>query len=349
MKDKHPIHTTISTEAFRILDRFTAEFGAKNTAIEKALLSFGLQSFGGSKADLEPVKHWAKNKILEPMLEKIPEGSIIGVSGPPWNEIVLLMFAVIDSHQKGEHSAKQCAFITAGKLTNFISVTKDLGMGIDKYVKGHFLNIYEENSIDKIFRIVNASSPKILVIEADSLKENGRSDVQKVFESSGWKILSEEIKERETICFLISKNAEINRYCDISVEFIKPRIDLNSIFVRVIENIVGVSSPLICKLEINGGIKLDPVLEIIATEPEKVSLNNNGTRDSLSKIAKHVFVPKNNSLGEKKNIARIEKIEGGSGDKDTKERIREVEKLGVEIPPDVLNAIYGNNKINSNE
>jgi len=38
MRDKHPIHTTISTDALRVLERYEKELGAKNTVLERALL-----------------------------------------------------------------------------------------------------------------------------------------------------------------------------------------------------------------------------------------------------------------------------------------------------------------------
>jgi len=40
MRDKHPIHTTLSTDAMKILERYEIELGTKNTVLERALLEW---------------------------------------------------------------------------------------------------------------------------------------------------------------------------------------------------------------------------------------------------------------------------------------------------------------------
>lgn len=39
MRNKFPIHTTLSSEAIKILERYEKELGAKNIVLEKALLA----------------------------------------------------------------------------------------------------------------------------------------------------------------------------------------------------------------------------------------------------------------------------------------------------------------------
>ncbi len=87
MNDKHPIHTTLSTNAMRILERYEKELGTKNAVLERALM--GMDKFHFRNIHPEEMKtiiKRAKTGIFE--LDKllgggIPEGFVIAVTGPP--------------------------------------------------------------------------------------------------------------------------------------------------------------------------------------------------------------------------------------------------------------------------
>ena len=88
MRDKHPIHTTLSTDAMRILERYENELGAKNIVLERALLGMDKLRFK-EKIDNQSIIRIVKRistgiPSFDGLIEGgIPEGFIAIVTGPP--------------------------------------------------------------------------------------------------------------------------------------------------------------------------------------------------------------------------------------------------------------------------
>ncbi len=88
MNDKHPIHTTLSTDAMRILERYENELGSKNTVLERALMGMDKLRFK-EKIDTQSISRIIKRVntgILgfDGLIEGgIPEGFVTIITGPP--------------------------------------------------------------------------------------------------------------------------------------------------------------------------------------------------------------------------------------------------------------------------
>lgn len=286
MREKHPIHTTISTAAVKVIERYEGQLGGKNAVLEKALLSMEKYSAGATTELLDQIA-WIEIGFLEPLLKKIPEGSIVGIVGPPSlaSEITLFMAAIIDSLLKIESKKKQCSLIsTRKKLFNFYPATRKWGMKMKDYEASHSLNVYTETEIDTlygIFKIVRKSDQGIICIDVDVLKEGESRDVKTIINSSGAQILREEIAEKKMICFVGGNSPVIEDYCDIVISLSISQGNRNSVITRVIRRVMGMDLPVPCGLEINGTIKLLPLPETIAKAPS----DKNGTLESLKDIA----------------------------------------------------------------
>ena len=91
MRDKHPIHTTLNTDAMRVLERYEKELGAKNIVLERALLGMDKLRFK-EKIDQQSISRIIKRirtgiPGVDDLLEGgIPEGFVVVVTGPPAQE-----------------------------------------------------------------------------------------------------------------------------------------------------------------------------------------------------------------------------------------------------------------------
>src|SRR6056297_3121522 len=87
-RNKFPVHTTLSSDAVKILERYEKELGAKNLVLEKALMSLDSSKFK-SKIDTNNIDKAIKRintgvAGLDDMLEGgVPEGFTVVVTGPP--------------------------------------------------------------------------------------------------------------------------------------------------------------------------------------------------------------------------------------------------------------------------
>lgn len=290
MLDKHPIHTTLSTEAMRILERYEKEMGCKNVVLEKAL-------HGMCKDTLKSIESNAiisklEIEVINPLLGKITEGTILGIIGPPMSGKTLLACAMLDNFLS--HNERHCIFASSrNKLSYLVPVTNSLGMALGNFADRMFLDLCEINTLDGLFRTLQKSKPKIIVIDSlEIIQENGSDDLGMIFNSSGWKILSEEVKNQKAICVLNSENEAISRFCDIAIKLHKSKNEGNPTFVKVVKNI-GLIPSGIFRLAMNGKVRIVPLLEI---EETKVSQEQEkpGSHESLKKIAHRITEPADN-------------------------------------------------------
>lgn len=291
MGDKHPIHTTLSTEAMTILERYEKELGAKNIVLENALLRMNRASTANSinvSAGISTIEIG----ILKPLVGKLPEGSVIGIIGPPASGKTLLACAIISDFLSSNE--RQCVFISnRNRLSYLIPTTNSLGMKLGNFAEKMFLDILEINTLDGVFGILQKSKPKIIAIDdLGIIQECGSSDPNVIFNSSAWKILSEEIRNQKAICVVISENETINRFCDIVVRLYKSKNNGNGnlTIVKVVKNI-GLISSDVFKLEMNGKIKVIPLLKVEETSDEFPSRHKSESQEPVEKIIKPLAAP----------------------------------------------------------
>lgn len=286
MSDKHPIHTTLSTDAIRILDRYEKEMGGKNAVIEQALFSISKDT--PKNIGINAIITWLEIEFIKPLLgKKIPEGSIVGIIGPTMSGKTILACAVLDNFLS--RNEKRCVFLSGrNKSSYLIPITNSLGMKLGNFSE-KILDICEINTLDGIFRTLQKSKPKIIVIDdMGMIRENESNNLDIIFNSSGWNILSEELKKQKTICVLISENETISRFCDIVIKMHKSKSSENPIFIKVVKNI-GLIPSDIFKLEMNGYVRIVPLLKVEETsDKQQEKQNAPGSPESLKSIAEQI-------------------------------------------------------------
>lgn len=131
MRDKHPIHTTLSTDAMRILERYEKELGTKNAVLERALLGMDKLRFK-EKIDIQNISRIIKRvKTGVPGFDGlveggIPEGFVVVVTGPPGTgkTIFSLQFLL-----EGIKNSERCIFFFRGNGGPAYKADPSLRMG----------------------------------------------------------------------------------------------------------------------------------------------------------------------------------------------------------------------------
>lgn len=326
-RDKQPIHTTISYEAMRVLERYEKELGAKNLVIDRALLGMGKKLSETVPIDATISK--IKIDFLKELLGGITEGIFFGVIGPPSSGKTLFACKMI--HDFLSYYEKQCTFISKrNKISYLVPITSSLGMKFGYFSEEKlFLDICDLDSLDAIFRNTQKTCPKIVVIDdLNMIRENGSNSTEVIVNSSGWNIFSDEVRNKKVICVVLSEDEKIIGHCDVAIKLEKSKH--NSV-ASVLKNIGPVSSFRFI-LEITDTVRLVPLqasgIEIVnnftdkKTEnrghkaPEKIADRNNGNGNG------------NGNGGFKTTDVQIEKI-------------KKIENSGIKIPPEVRAALYG--------
>ncbi len=206
MQDKYPIHTTISTDAMRVLERYEKELGAKNTVLEHALLGMDKLRFK-EKIDPHSLSRIIKRiRVGIPGVDElieggIPEGFVVVVTGPPGTgkTTFSLQFLI-----EGLKNNEKCIFFSfEEKAEHLIKQSIRFGWDIGKYMDNGYLEIFGFTmlSTEEIIEIFEVFKPKRIVF--DSL--NTFFNMQEFRKSSQWRSILKEIREKRIICIAITE------------------------------------------------------------------------------------------------------------------------------------------------
>lgn len=206
MLDKHPIHTTISTEALRILERYEKELGAKNTVLERALLGMDKLRFK-EKVDAHSISRLIKRVEMgipgvDELIEGgMPEGFVIVVTGPPGTGKTTFSLQFL---MEGLKKDERCIFFSfEEKVEQIIKQSIRFGWDIGEYIDKGYLEIFGFTmlSTEEIIEIFNVFKPKRIVF--DSL--NTFFDIHEFRRSSQWRSILKEIRDKKISCLAITE------------------------------------------------------------------------------------------------------------------------------------------------
>jgi len=206
MNDKHPIHTTISTDALRILERYEKELGAKNTVLERALLGMDKLRFK-EKVDAQTLSRLIKRvnmgiQGVDDLLEGgMPEGFVVVVTGPPGTGKTTFSLQYL---MEGLKKDERCIFFSfEEKVEHIIKQSIRFGWDIGEYIDKGYLEIFGFTmlSTEEIIEIFNVFKPKRIVF--DSL--NTFFNINEFRRSSQWRSILKEIREKKITCLAITE------------------------------------------------------------------------------------------------------------------------------------------------
>jgi len=206
MRDKHPIHTTISTQSMRILERYEKELGAKNTVLERALLGMDKLRFK-EKIDAHSISRLIKRVNIgipgfDDLIEGgIPDGFVVVVTGPPGTGKTTFSLQYL---MEGLKNDERCIFFSfEEKVEHIIKQSVRFGWDIGEYMDKGYLEIFGFTmlSSEEIIEIINVFKPKRIVF--DSL--NTFFDMQQFRRSSQWRSILKEIRDKKITCLAITE------------------------------------------------------------------------------------------------------------------------------------------------
>jgi KaiC/GvpD/RAD55 family RecA-like ATPase len=206
MRDKHPIHTTISTEALRVLERYEKELGAKNTVLERALLGMDKLRFK-EKIDTQTISRTIKRVNVgipgvDELIEGgIPEGFVVIVTGPPGTgkTTFSLQFLI-----EGLKNNEKCIYFSfEEKVEHLIKQSMRFGWDIGKSIDNGYLEIFGFTmlSTEEIIEIFDVFKPKRIIF--DSL--NTFFEIHDFRRSPQWRNILKEIREKKMTCLAITE------------------------------------------------------------------------------------------------------------------------------------------------
>lgn len=206
MRDKHPIHTTLSTNAMRVLERYEKELGAKNVVLERALMGMDKLHFK-EKIDVQNISRFIKRvKSGVPGFDElieggIPEGFIVAVTGPPGTgKTTFAMQFLIEGLKNNE----RCIFFSFEEnIEQLLKTSVRFGWNVGLYIDQGFLEIFGFTmlSIEEIIEIIDIFKPKRIVFDTLNIFFN-QTDFRK---SSQWRIILKKIKDNNLTTLAITE------------------------------------------------------------------------------------------------------------------------------------------------
>jgi circadian clock protein KaiC len=206
MPDKHPIHTTLSTEAMRILERYEKEMGCKNVVLERALMGMDKLRYK-EKIDTQSINRIIKRintgvPGFDHLVEGgIPEGFIVVLTGPPGTgkTTFSLQFLI-----EGLKNNERCIFFSFEEMSDqIIKQAIHFGWEIGEYIDKGYLEIFgfSRFSSEEIIDIIDIFKPKRVVFDSFNLF-SGISDFRV---SLQWRNILKVLKEKKINCFAITE------------------------------------------------------------------------------------------------------------------------------------------------
>lgn len=171
MISKYPIHTTLSKEAMRVLERYERELGAKNIVIERALLGMDKLRYKEKINYKETGKVISRIKTGIPGFDDLieggmPAGFFVVVTGPPGTGKTTFSLQFLMEGVK--HKEKCIYFSFEEKVEQLINQSVCYGWDIGNYIEKGYLEIFGFTmlSSEEIIEIIDIFNPKRIVLDS---------------------------------------------------------------------------------------------------------------------------------------------------------------------------------------
>ncbi len=206
MRDRHPIHTTLSSDAMRILERYEKELGTKNVVLERALHGMDKLRFK-EKIDTQNINRIIRRvKTGIPGFDElieggIPEGFLVVVTGPPGTGKTTFSLQFL---HEGVKNNERCIYFAFEEMAEqLINQSIRFGMDFGGYIDKGYLEVFgfSRFSTEEIIEIIDIFKPKRIVF--DSL--NIFSDISDFRRSTQWRNILREIKDKKITCIAITE------------------------------------------------------------------------------------------------------------------------------------------------
>ncbi|AEH60105.1 putative circadian clock protein, KaiC [Methanosalsum zhilinae DSM 4017] len=205
-RNKLPIHTTLSSDAIRILERYEKEMGAKNLVLEKALMGLDSSRFKG-KFDAGNIDRVIKRistgvEGLDEILEGgIPKGFLVIVTGPPGTgKTTFCMQALIE----GARNREKCIFFSfEERVEQLVQHFLRFGCDVGEFIDEGYLEIFGMSKLtsEEIMEIIQFYNPERVAFDSMNVLTNGDE-----FRSSGsWRSLHRLLKSNKITTFFITE------------------------------------------------------------------------------------------------------------------------------------------------
>lgn len=171
MKTKFPIHTTLSADAIKVLERYEKELGAKNVVLEKALLNLDTTRFK-AKLDTQNIDKLIKRintgiPGLDDFLEGgIPKGFAVIVTGPPGTGKTTFSMQYL---MEGVKNGERCIFFSfEERAQQLVQHFTRFGWDVGKYIDDGYLEIFGISMLtsEEMIEIVDSHKPERVVFDS---------------------------------------------------------------------------------------------------------------------------------------------------------------------------------------
>ncbi|MGB3908594.1 MAG: ATPase domain-containing protein [Methanomethylovorans sp.] len=206
MKSKFAIHTTLSRDAIKVLERYQKELGAKNVVLEKALLNLDNSRFK-AKLDTQNIDRLLKRVPtgvpgLDEFLEGgFPKGFSIVVTGPPGTGKTTFCMQFL---MEGAKNSERCIFFSfEERAQQLVQHFLRFGWDIGKYIDDGYLEIFGISMLtsEEMIEIIESHKPDRVVF--DSLNVFTAPDEFR--RSTSWRALHRLLKKDKITSLLVTE------------------------------------------------------------------------------------------------------------------------------------------------
>ncbi len=218
MKTKFPIHTTLSSDAIKVLERYEKELGAKNVVLEKALLNLDSTRFK-AKLDTQNIDRLIKRVTtgipgMDDFLEGgFPKGFSVVVTGPPGTGKTTFSMQYL---MEGVKNGDRCIFFSfEERAQQLVQHFARFGWDVGKYIDDGYLEIFGISMLtsEEMMEIIDSHKPDRVVFDSmNVLTEPGNFR-----NSSSWRSLHRLLKKNMTTSILVTEKSygiETKQYDD---------------------------------------------------------------------------------------------------------------------------------------
>ncbi|MBP1910042.1 RAD55 family ATPase [Methanolobus bombayensis] len=218
MKTKFPIHTTLSADAIKVLERYEKELGAKNVVLEKALLNLDSTRFK-AKLDTQNIDRIIKRVTtgipgMDDFLEGgFPKGFAIVVTGPPGTGKTTFSMQYL---MEGVKNGERCIFFSfEERAQQLVQHFARFGWDVGKYIDDGYLEIFGISMLtsEEMMEIIDSHKPERVVFDSMNVL-TAPSDFRT---STSWRGLHRLLKKNQTTAILVTEKShgiEIKEYDD---------------------------------------------------------------------------------------------------------------------------------------
>jgi KaiC/GvpD/RAD55 family RecA-like ATPase len=206
MKSKFAIHTTLSGDAIKVLERYEKDLGAKNVVLEKALLNLDNSRFK-AKLDTQNIDRLLKRVStgvpgLDEFLEGgFPKGFSIVVTGPPGTGKTTFSMQFL---MEGAKNGERCIFFSfEERAQQLVQNFMRFGWDIGKYIDDGYLEVFGISMLtsEEMIEIIESHKPDRVVF--DSLNVFTAPDEFR--RSTSWRALHRLLKKDKITSLLVTE------------------------------------------------------------------------------------------------------------------------------------------------